>query len=193
MDETNTFKRSRRQLMARGRSRGAAMVEALVVIPFFMLILAGALYVAGLYSTRIEVQGVARTGAWNGAIAGNCQGVPTVNDLADFAVVDKADLGELSSSPLAALCDADFGAGVSRWRKGYEVTGPFPFPEAVIETVAMMPCNDEPIAGDTAYENAVKYLWDLYQSQGTIPPDADPATTWPIIDIFSPWLGVPYL
>jgi hypothetical protein len=190
MDETNMFKRSRRQLMARGRSRGAAMVEALVVIPFFMLILAGALYVAGLYSSRIEAQGLARTMAWKTAIAESCQGVTTINDLADLSVVGTADLGELSSSPLAALCDADFASVRSPWRKTYQVTGPFPFPEAVIESVVMMPCNDVPIAGDTAYENAVEYLWDLYQSQGTIPPDAVPATTWPIIDIFSPWMGM---
>jgi hypothetical protein len=63
-----TKKRARRR---RTGERGAAMVEAVVAIPFFLLIFAATLYVGNLYQTKLTVMRVAKESAWNYATC-NC-------------------------------------------------------------------------------------------------------------------------
>jgi hypothetical protein len=176
-------------LRHRRNARGAAMVEALVVIPFFMLILAGAAYVGGFYGKRLDAQADARRGTWILAATQNCDGGDaniTNGHLADIDIVDSSDLGELSASPLAALCDRDFGSVTYTSRDSHEVTGPFGF-DGNIRSAAMAPCNETPIPGDVAYEHAVQFLWDAYQAQGTIPPNEPGVPSTAVSSIFNTW------
>jgi hypothetical protein len=56
---------------ARGRSRGAALVEALVVIPFFILTLAALIFAGAVYSTKLKAMREAKSRAWSYAMS-NC-------------------------------------------------------------------------------------------------------------------------
>jgi hypothetical protein len=60
--------RSRR---ARGAARGAALVEALVVIPFFILTLAALIFAGSVYSNKLRAMREAKSRAWAYAMA-NC-------------------------------------------------------------------------------------------------------------------------
>lgn len=170
------------RLMARRRQRGAAMVEALVVIPFFILIFAATMFVGGFYAKRIHLQNEVRAGSWDMAVSQNCDGVATGN-LASMEIVDSSDLQELSGSPLAALCNKDFGSVNFPAKDSHSMGGPFPFTKN-FGAIATVPCNETPIKGDTAYDQAVEFLWAAYQAQGTLPPDADPPTTIPLSSLF---------
>lgn len=158
------------------------MVEALVVIPFFMLIFAGTMFVGGFYAKRIHLQTKVRAGAWEMAVSQNCDGVAT-GDLAAMEIVDSADLQELSGSPLAALCNKDFGSVNFPAKDSHTMGGPFPFTKN-FGALAVVPCNETPIKGDTAYDQAVEFLWAAYQAQGSLPPDAQPPTSIPIGSLF---------
>jgi len=167
------------RLRNRRRQRGAAMVEGLIVIPFFMLIFAGTMFIGGFFAKRIHLQNEVREETWKMAVSENCDGKAKGN-LKSMEIVDSSDLGELSASPLAALCDKDFGS-VSYTAKDSHKVGSF---DGKINATAMVPCNETPIAGDTAYESAVQFLWDAYQAAGTLPDDADPPTSFPIAALF---------
>ncbi|MEQ9324183.1 MAG: hypothetical protein RIF41_33785 [Polyangiaceae bacterium] len=170
------------RLAGRRRQRGAAMVESLVVIPFFILIFAGTMFVGGFYAKRIHLQNEVRAGAWEMAVSQNCDGVATGN-LAAMEIVDSSDLQELSGSPLAALCNKDFGSVNFPAKDSHTMGGPFPFTQN-IAALAVVPCNETPVPGDTAYDQAVEFLWAAYQASGTLPPDAQPATTIPLNSLF---------
>ncbi len=176
---------AKQRVRSQRRQRGAAMVEALVVIPFFMLILAGSMFVGGHFGKRIDTQSKARFMTWKLAVAENCDTTSGLN-LEELEVVDSSDLGELSKSPLAALCDKDFGSVAYEARAAHQVDGAFPF-SSEIRAKAVAPCNETPIPGDVAYQASVEFLWDAYQAAGTIPANAEPPTPYPILDVFSPW------
>jgi hypothetical protein len=78
---------------------------------------------------------------------------------------------------MAALCNQDFGKVVATARETHSVSGPFTIGGTKnIAATAVIPCNETPIAGDVAYEHAIEFLWQAYQSAGDIPPDANPPT-----------------
>ncbi|MFI5298019.1 MAG: TadE/TadG family type IV pilus assembly protein [Polyangiales bacterium] len=57
----------------RKNQRGAALVEAAVVIPFFLLMLAGVIFVGKMYQTKLQVMRLSKQSAWTYAMQG-CQG-----------------------------------------------------------------------------------------------------------------------
>lgn len=58
-------------LRSRGLRRGAALVEALVVIPFFILTLAAMIFAGAVYSTKLRAMREAKSRAWSYAMS-NC-------------------------------------------------------------------------------------------------------------------------
>ena len=60
-------------MKTRVNQRGAALVEAVVVIPFFLTILAGVIFVGKMYTTKLEVMRLSKQRAWTYAMGG-CQG-----------------------------------------------------------------------------------------------------------------------
>lgn len=170
------------RLSRRRRQRGAAMVEALVVIPFFILIFAGTMFVGGFYAKRIHLQNDTRAGAWEMAVSQNCDGVASGN-LKGMEIVDSSDLQELSGSPLAAMCDKDFGSVMFPGKDSHTVSGPVNM-TINFAAAAIVPCNETPIKGDTAYDQAVEFLWAAYQANGTLPPDSSNPTSIAISSLF---------
>ncbi|HZO16182.1 MAG TPA: hypothetical protein VFB62_23065 [Polyangiaceae bacterium] len=154
----------------RARMRGAAMVEGVVAIPFFILIFAGAMFAGGFYGRWIDTHGAARNETWKRAVNENCDDHANLS-LPGLVLVDSANLGDLADSPLSSLCDKDFGSVRYTARSSFSVTGPYPFEKPVIATVTC-PCNESPIGGDAAYQAAVEFLWLAYQSKQKLPPDA---------------------
>jgi hypothetical protein len=146
------------------------MVEAAVAIPFFIIILAGTVFIGGFYGQRIDAQAEAREQTWLKAVNENCDANPD-GELEGLTVVDSADLGELSKSPLGALCDKDVGVAAYTAKRTYKVTGAINF-SSNINAIATCPCNESPVAGDVAYESAVEYLWNIYQEDGVAPQPA---------------------
>jgi hypothetical protein len=61
-----------RKLRGRRSSRGAAMVEAVVVIPFFIIIFASMIFVAKLYGEKQRTLRVSKEFAWTYAMS-NCE------------------------------------------------------------------------------------------------------------------------
>ncbi len=55
------------------RQRGAAMVEALVAIPFFIIIFAGTMFVGSFYQEKLRTLAESKRCAWDHALNG-CQG-----------------------------------------------------------------------------------------------------------------------
>ena len=55
----------------RGARRGAALIEALVVIPFFILTLAALIFAGSVYATKLKAMREAKSRAWSYAMS-NC-------------------------------------------------------------------------------------------------------------------------
>ena len=62
-----------KRVRARSRrgERGAAMTEAVVAIPFFLIIFAGIMFVGKMYETKMRVMRLSKESAWNYAMC-NC-------------------------------------------------------------------------------------------------------------------------
>lgn len=166
------------------RRRGAAMVEGVVAIPFFILMFVGAMFVGGFFKKRIDAQSNARNETWKRAGVDNCD-MGANGQLEGMQIVDSKDLGELSKSPLAALCEADFGAISYTFRDSHAVSGgAWSFNQEVTATV-LVPCNETPLAGDAAYAAAVEFLWDAYQKQGVLPANAVPPTAFDFAALYA--------
>jgi hypothetical protein len=58
-------------LRKRSRERGAAMVEGVVAIPFFLIMFAGIMFVGKLYETKMRVMRQTKEAAWDYAMC-NC-------------------------------------------------------------------------------------------------------------------------
>jgi hypothetical protein len=63
---------SRRRWVARARAGGAAMVEAVVVIPTFIILFAASVFAWQLYSAKVTMMADARYKVWTYAISDNC-------------------------------------------------------------------------------------------------------------------------
>jgi hypothetical protein len=81
---------------ARSGERGASLVEAVAVIPVFLLFMAGMSYMHRLYTHKLTVESSARSHTMAYALGG-CQG--------DFATVVHANDGNLSQAPPSGVGD----------------------------------------------------------------------------------------
>lgn len=74
MDPRRGFTRRTEGRKSRSGERGAALTEAVVAIPFFLLIFAGIMFVGKMYMTKLAVMRMAKESAWNFAMC-NCNEV----------------------------------------------------------------------------------------------------------------------
>jgi hypothetical protein len=82
--ETNRGKQTRSMVLERAlrrarvararRERGAAMVEALIVIPFFIMIFVLSIFLNNLYSAKLRTIRETKKCVWQSAMKGDCQG-----------------------------------------------------------------------------------------------------------------------
>jgi hypothetical protein len=80
----------------RWRQRGASLVEAVAVIPIFLLFFVGMLYMFKLYSQKMSAQSAARSHAMAYALGG-CRG--------DYGTVTQSNGGSLTTAPPSGVSD----------------------------------------------------------------------------------------
>jgi hypothetical protein len=100
---------------ARGPARGAALVEALVVIPFFILTLAALIFAGAVYSTKLRAMREAKSRAWSYAMA-NCgeAGNGTIGSAANWNGAQQAyDGNPTSGVPMNGANAAQGAQGTS--------------------------------------------------------------------------------
>lgn len=78
--ELGRARRSPWRAVRRGRERGAAFVESLIVISMILLCLFACLWFQALYAAKLQTLQSARASAWNSALAG-CQGLENSQEL----------------------------------------------------------------------------------------------------------------
>jgi hypothetical protein len=140
------------------------MVEAVVAIPFFLLMFAAILYVNRLYETKMRVMRFAREAAWNYAMC-NCneQGDPITSTCrpAEGASTSKGSAGASSPSgydpskvtsvgggPGGSLAGKDFGSSKSLLESTLRADvflGNF---EKKISSKTIVMCNEAPHDGN---------------------------------------------
>jgi len=137
---------------ARRAHRGAALVEAVVVLPVFVALLAALVYFERLYSGRLVAARDARAAAWQTSLAG-CEGRPAAAE-----VPLPAALGRYAAAAGGARVVAGSGTttAIARQRVGGDaVLGLLP---AEVTAEAELVCNERIASGDLA--GVLRYGWD---------------------------------
>lgn len=157
----------------RNRQRGAAMVEAVVVIPFFLIIFASMIYAGHLYGSKIRTMRLAKQYAWTYAM-NNCESgggnvshqddgsamddVKGVNSNADDGPshnMDKSgDQGMSKINQNMGTASSTVNASVTA---GKEIGG---FTKK-LSTTTKVQCNEKPIDGDLF--GLFKYGWNMWK------------------------------
>lgn len=157
----------------RGRTRGAVMVEALVVIPFFVIIFVCTLFMGNLYAAKLRVMRLTKESAWSYAIA-NCgtPGDPLTStqgkssdapSAADGGADESPDFSEYSEpgtnasegqenageygGEMGKLASQDFGSSVAMMEESVAISsGMGDFSKTVKSRTRVM-CNEPPYDG----------------------------------------------
>lgn len=145
----------------RRRQRGAAMAEALVAIPFFILIFGSMVFIGNLYRSKLNTHRLSMENAWRESLIGCDE-----TTLGPLPVANGIDLKDASGSPGAALCQEGFGV-LEESEEG-TVQRNYPLPSGTVNTTTTtrLICNEKPVAGD--FDGAADFLWNLYA-----PPEWD--------------------
>jgi hypothetical protein len=156
------MKTTRVDLLARRRRRrGAAMVEALVAIPFFIVMFACTMFVGSFYQEKMRTMAESKRCAWDHSING-CQGGCTA---------DQSDVGgsgqmqqpggtgnsKTDTAPGSQIMSADFYQSsftVKSSATASNVIGGYVKP---IQSTTTVMCDEVPADGNIA--GVVKYVW----------------------------------
>jgi len=166
----NTIQRWR----ARRRGRGAAMVEAVVTIPFFTLIFIALIFVGKLYVTKQKTLSLARQQAWTYAMQ-NCEGsLPDVNSKDAGSIPQQGDMDLSSTQQFEGAPGGDTASKGSREAvstiKGKVTSsanqndpnqklGPL-VAEKNLQTTAWVTCNEKPQKGDL--KGVLSTAWGIF-------------------------------
>lgn len=128
----------------RAARRGAATVEAVASLPFFILILAATVFTGRLYRQKLNTYTVARGEAWdeamNGCDAGDGPLLPPAAN-ANLGIADNPTF------PGVQLCDTGFGERVGVETGTASVSGAFDMSQDVTTRIVVT-CNEVPQQGD---------------------------------------------
>lgn len=158
--------------LRRRRERGAALVEAVVIVPFFIIIFASMIFVGQLYGEKQRTIREAKQNAWVYAM-GNCQG--SMSDVS--SETDGDPMGQLQSSdpnvdpgqtqqfsgsdPGMAKLQQDMGTAVAT------STGKVTASKGIggftnsLSTTTRVQCNEPPIDGNLF--GVFKFAWNLFK------------------------------
>ncbi|MCC6555560.1 MAG: hypothetical protein IT372_21575 [Polyangiaceae bacterium] len=149
----------------RGARRGAVMVEALVVIPFFIIIFASIVFIGNLYKNKLKTSQDSLAEVWLNSNLG-CNGAATLSPLPGTEAVD---WGEVKEAPGMALCDKEFGKLQSTKEASVKASNLIGGKNASAGTSTAVLCNEVPETGD--FNGAVDFLWGLFgPEEGEIQP-----------------------
>ena len=157
MGTTQTERWSKRR-----RRRGAAMVEALVAIPFFIIIFATTMFVGSFYQEKLKTIRESKKCAWDHAIAGckgGCQADTEVGGSGN-EVQSPGGTGDskTDSAPGGEIQSKDFYQSkftVKSKATASNVIGGY---VKNIESTTTVMCDEVPENGDPA--GIAKYLWN---------------------------------
>jgi hypothetical protein len=156
-----------RRLIKRRNKRGAALVEAVVVIPFFIIIFASILFVGNLYKEKMRVMRLAKEGAWAFAME-NCgnagdpittQGIPRSDGApnggagpSDTAspTNDTEDVGDeqKAGGDMAGLVSKDYGSSSATVESSVGADGYIGGFSKPVKSYTRVMCNEAPFNGD---------------------------------------------
>ncbi len=132
--------------------RGIAMTEAVIVIPFFILIWMGLNALHHLYAAKLEAQTISHGLAMSMAVAGECgTGETTIEDVDDEADVN-TDLGDAETEKMLNTVAGGQPLAWSHAEASAEVTAEhvpeiFGGPTAKVQGRSKMMCNMKPRDG----------------------------------------------
>lgn len=153
----------RSKLLSRRRRRGAAMVEALVAIPFFIVIFALTMFVGKFYSEKLKTLRESKRCAWDHAIngcSGGCNAETTAGGSSGELSTPTGTGGgsKTSGAPQSQIMSQDLHQSKftvkSSATASKEVGG---FTRNVESTTTVF-CDEVPQNGDPA--GIAKYLWN---------------------------------
>jgi hypothetical protein len=140
------------------------MVEAVVAIPFFLLIFAGILFVGNLYQSKLTVMRMAKESAWNYAmcncgeagdgLSSRCQtadGPPPGSGGSDSASPSGFDPGSISkvgSGPGGGLASKSFGSSQASLEQSVTADGFLGGYSKKMSSRTKVMCNEAPHDGD---------------------------------------------
>jgi len=152
----------RTKLGARRRRRGAAMVEALVAIPFFIVIFATTMFVGSFYQEKLRTIRESKRCAWDHALTGCKGGCQAETGFASSGSEASAGgtTGDSKSdgAPQSNITSKDFFQSkftVSGKATASNVIGGF---VRNIESTTTVTCDEVPENGDPI--GIAKYLWN---------------------------------
>jgi hypothetical protein len=143
----------------RRAKRGAVMVEALVAIPFFLIIFASTVFIGDLYRTKLRTHQASMAEAWVNAF-GDCEsgiGLPPLPGTGGI------DWDEAAEAPGAALCDKDFAKIQSEKSGNVTASSIIGGNQADATTKTTILCNEVAETGD--FEGATDFLWQIFGSE----------------------------
>jgi Flp pilus assembly protein TadG len=163
--------RSSRSRKAAGRSRrarGAAMVEALVAIPFFIVIFVSILYIGHLYGEKQRTLREAKQGAWSYAL-NNCEGGSNATEQTDDnpqealdsqgASSDSGDIDKYAPSSGGSSFLKSWGTAVYTVKGTVVADGLLGGFQNSLSTTDRVQCNEKP--EDGTVDGVLKYGWSL--------------------------------
>jgi len=144
------------------------MVEAVVAIPFFIIIFAAAMFVGKLYTSKITTMRVARDQAWEKAVAGcgdaeNNDDPPITqrNDV-NPPPTFKAQNRDVSKAPAATVASKRFGDATGSAETTI-VAGKVMGGQAKnVKSVIIVPCNEQTQNDDIG--STLGFVWGLASS-----------------------------
>jgi hypothetical protein len=154
-----TLQHRRRRL----RQRGAAMVEALVAIPFFVVIFACTMFVGSFYQEKLRTIAESKRCAWDHSING-CSGGCNAGtaDVGSGSEIQQPGSGtgsaKTTGSPGSQIMSKDFYQSsftVQSQTQASNVIGGFVKP---IQSTTTVMCDEVPENGDLS--GVAKYLWN---------------------------------
>jgi hypothetical protein len=150
----------RTQIRARAARRGAAMVEALIAIPVFIIIFTSMVYIVRLYGAKQRTLREAKQTAWTSAMrCGGGGGDPLASissDGKDRAEPYKGAPGGPTLSTSAGVTSASSSATAS------ESSALASFSHSVTTTTTVM-CNE--VGRDGDLQGVLGFAWDLWKNQ----------------------------
>jgi hypothetical protein len=153
------------KLLRRRGKRGAALVEAVVVIPFFIIIFASILFVGNLYKEKMRVMRLTKESAWAYAME-NCgnagdgmttTGIPRSEDApgggpgaSEPADTGDANLGdsEKAGGDMAGLASKDYGSSQAQMKSSVTADGYIGGLTKDVTSHTRVMCNEAPYNGD---------------------------------------------
>jgi Flp pilus assembly protein TadG len=154
------------------RQRGAALVEAVVIIPFFIIIFASMIFVGQLYGEKQRTLREAKQNAWVYAM-GNCQGSTSdvssesdgdpMNQLQNNDPnVDPNQTQQFSGSdPGMAKLQQDMGTAVATSTGTVTASKGIGGFSNKLSTTTRVQCNEAPIDGNLF--GVFKFAWNLFK------------------------------